>query len=94
LNPQENIWDEIREKIFKNYALKSMTAIVSIVAKLGHHRDEQRPLIGRQTQQTGSRRLARATSDTIAPGAKSAMSGGLKLPGDRERPSDKSRDGT
>ena len=24
LNPQENIWDEIREKIFKNYALKSM----------------------------------------------------------------------
>jgi hypothetical protein len=21
LNPQENIWDEIREKIFKNYAL-------------------------------------------------------------------------
>jgi transposase len=23
LNPQENIWDEIREKIFKNYALKS-----------------------------------------------------------------------
>jgi transposase len=26
LNPQENIWDEIREKIFKNYALKSMNA--------------------------------------------------------------------
>lgn len=24
LNPQENIWDEMREKIFKNYALKSM----------------------------------------------------------------------
>jgi hypothetical protein len=24
LNPQENHWDEIREKIFKNYALKSM----------------------------------------------------------------------
>jgi transposase len=24
LNPQENLWDEIREKIFKNYALKSM----------------------------------------------------------------------
>ena len=23
LNPQENLWDEIREKIFKNYALKS-----------------------------------------------------------------------
>ena len=24
LNPQENLWGEIREKIFKNYALKSM----------------------------------------------------------------------
>jgi transposase len=24
LNPQENLWDEIREKIFKNYALKSI----------------------------------------------------------------------
>jgi hypothetical protein len=23
LNPKENLWDEIREKIFKNYALKS-----------------------------------------------------------------------
>lgn len=27
LNPQENLWDEIREKIFKNYALKSMNAV-------------------------------------------------------------------
>jgi DDE superfamily endonuclease len=27
LNPKENIWDEIREKIFKNYALKSMNAV-------------------------------------------------------------------
>ena len=27
LNPQENIWDEIREKIFKNYALRSMDAV-------------------------------------------------------------------
>jgi hypothetical protein len=25
LNPQKNIWDEIREKIFRNYALKSMS---------------------------------------------------------------------
>jgi transposase len=24
LNPQENLWDGIREKIFKNYSLKSM----------------------------------------------------------------------
>jgi transposase len=28
LNPKENVWDEIREKIFKNYALKSMDASV------------------------------------------------------------------
>jgi transposase len=27
LNPQENLWDEIREKIFKNYALKSMNEV-------------------------------------------------------------------
>jgi transposase len=27
LNPQENIWDEIREKVFKNYALKSTDAV-------------------------------------------------------------------
>ena len=27
LNPQEHIWDEIREKIFKNYALKSIGAV-------------------------------------------------------------------
>jgi transposase len=27
LNPQENLWDEIREKIFKNYALKSIDAV-------------------------------------------------------------------
>jgi len=28
LNPQENIWDEIREKIFKNYALKSIEGVM------------------------------------------------------------------
>jgi hypothetical protein len=27
LNPQENIWDEIREKILKTYALKSMDKV-------------------------------------------------------------------
>src|SRR5271170_782452 len=32
LNPKENLWDEIREKIFKNYALKSIDAVY---AKLG-----------------------------------------------------------
>ena len=33
LNPKENLWDEIREKLFKNYALKSITAVR---AKLKH----------------------------------------------------------
>jgi transposase len=27
LNPKENLWDEIRKKIFKNYALKSIDAV-------------------------------------------------------------------
>jgi transposase len=27
LNPKETLWDEIREKIFKNYALKSIDAV-------------------------------------------------------------------
>jgi transposase len=27
LNPKKNIWDEIRKKIFKNFALKSMDAV-------------------------------------------------------------------
>src|SRR5450759_3420870 len=27
LNPKENLWDEIREKFFKNYALKSIDAV-------------------------------------------------------------------
>jgi transposase len=29
LNPKENLWDEIREEIFKNYALKSIDAVQS-----------------------------------------------------------------
>jgi DDE superfamily endonuclease len=45
LNPKENLWDKIREKIFKNYALKSMDAVC---AKLKHpiHRAQSkaRPL--------------------------------------------------
>ena len=27
LNPKENLWDEIRETVFKNYALKSIDAV-------------------------------------------------------------------
>ena len=29
LNPQDTLWDETREKIFKNYALKSMDEVYS-----------------------------------------------------------------
>ena len=43
LNPKENLWDEIREKIFKNYALKSMDAVCA-KAQGGHplHRAQSR----------------------------------------------------
>jgi hypothetical protein len=33
LNPQENIWDEICEKIFKNYAAKSMDEVCEILVE-------------------------------------------------------------
>ena len=33
LNPQEHIWDEIREKIFKNYAAKSMDEVCDMLVK-------------------------------------------------------------
>jgi hypothetical protein len=35
LNPQENLWDEIREKIFKNYALKSMDEVYAKLEEAG-----------------------------------------------------------
>ena len=41
LNPQENIWDEIREKIFKNYAAKSMDEVCEMLVEgslyIGHN---------------------------------------------------------
>ena len=33
LNPQENIWDEIRENIFKNYAAKSMDEVCEMLVE-------------------------------------------------------------
>src|SRR5262249_9548259 len=36
LNPKENLWDEIREKIFKNYALKSMDAVRATLRQAIH----------------------------------------------------------
>jgi transposase len=33
LNLKENLWDEIREKIFKNYALKSIDAVYRRLAE-------------------------------------------------------------
>ena len=35
LNPKDNLWDEIREKIFKNYALKSIDAVRAKLRFLG-----------------------------------------------------------
>jgi transposase len=40
LTPQENLWDEIREEIFKNYALKSMD---EVYAKLEATSNATRP---------------------------------------------------
>jgi transposase len=34
LNPQETIWDEIREKIFKNHAAKSMDEVCEKLVKV------------------------------------------------------------
>jgi hypothetical protein len=43
LNPQENLWDEIREKIFKNYALKSMEGVYAKLEEGGPlHRSQSR----------------------------------------------------
>jgi hypothetical protein len=36
LSPQENLWDEIREKIFKNYALKSMDEVYAKLEDAAH----------------------------------------------------------
>ena len=33
LNPQEHIWDEIREKIFKNYAAKSIDEVCDMLVE-------------------------------------------------------------
>src|ERR1700730_18747097 len=33
LTPQEHIWDEIREKIFKNYAAKSIDEVCDMLVK-------------------------------------------------------------
>ena len=45
LNPQENIWDEIREKVFKNYALKSMDAVYGKLEEAALYIDRNRKLV-------------------------------------------------
>ena len=45
LNPQENIWDEIREKIFKNYALKSMCAVYDKLEEAAIYMERNRKLV-------------------------------------------------
>jgi hypothetical protein len=45
LNPQENIWDEIREKIFKNYALKSMSDVNTKLDEAALYIERNRTLV-------------------------------------------------
>ena len=45
LNPQENIWDEIREKLFKNYALKSMDAVYDKLEEAALYIERNRKLV-------------------------------------------------
>jgi len=45
LNPQENIWDEIREKIFKNYALKSMDEVYDKLEEAALYIERSRELV-------------------------------------------------
>ena len=45
LNPQENIWDEIREKVFKNYALKSMEAVYDKLVEAALYIERNRELV-------------------------------------------------
>ena len=45
LNPQENIWDEIREKVFKNYALKSMDAVYDKLEEAALYIERNRALV-------------------------------------------------
>jgi transposase len=44
-NPQENIWDEIREKIFKNYALKSMSDVNAKLDEASFYIERSRTLV-------------------------------------------------
>jgi hypothetical protein len=45
LNPKENLWDEIREKIFKNYALKSMDEVRAKLRQAILHIDRNPKLV-------------------------------------------------
>jgi hypothetical protein len=45
LNPQENIWDEIREKVFKNYALKSMDAVYDKLEEAAPYIERNRKVV-------------------------------------------------
>jgi transposase len=45
LNPQENLWDEIREKIFKNYALKCMDEVYDKLEEAALYLERNRELV-------------------------------------------------
>jgi putative transposase len=49
LNPQENIWDEIREKIFKNYAAKSMDEVCKMLVEVSLYIDRNPELVKSMT---------------------------------------------
>src|SRR6516162_6375757 len=45
LNPKENLWDEIREKIFNNYALKSMSDVNAKLDEASFYIERSRTLV-------------------------------------------------
>jgi transposase len=45
LNPKENLWDEIREKIFKNHALKSMDEVHAKLDSAIGYMEQNRQLV-------------------------------------------------
>jgi DDE superfamily endonuclease len=49
LNPQEHIWDEIRENVFKNYAAKSMDEVCDTLVKAALYIERNRKMVRSMT---------------------------------------------
>jgi transposase len=56
LNPQENLWDEIRVKIFKNYALKSMEDVYAKLEQAALYIERNPAIVKSITSLRGSAR--------------------------------------